>query len=75
MKIIRSDKSGEYYEMYDGIRQCPGPFAKFLEEHSICAQYTMPGTPQQNGVAERPNRALIEMVKSMLSNSSVPISL
>ncbi|KAA0048413.1 retrotransposon protein, putative, Ty1-copia subclass [Cucumis melo var. makuwa] len=53
MKILRSDRGGEYYEKYDENRQCPGPFAKFLESHGICAQYTMPGTPQQNGVAER----------------------
>jgi hypothetical protein len=75
VKIIRSDRGGEYYGRYDGIRQCPGLFAKFLEEHGICAQYTMPGTPQQNGVAERRNRTLMEMVRSMLSNSSVPFSL
>ena len=35
----------------------------------------MPGTPQQNGVAERRNRTLMEMVRSMMSYSSVPISL
>ena len=55
--------------------QCPGPFAKLLESRGICAQYTMPGTPQQNGVAERRNRTLIEMVRSMLSNCSLPLSL
>ncbi|KAL0298745.1 UNVERIFIED_CONTAM: Retrovirus-related Pol polyprotein from transposon TNT 1-94 [Sesamum radiatum] len=31
------------------------PFAAFLKEEGIIAQYTMPGTPQQNGVAERRN--------------------
>ncbi|KAL1565130.1 hypothetical protein AAHA92_07386 [Salvia divinorum] len=35
----------------------------------------MSGTPQQNGVAERRNRTLMEMVRSMLSNSTLPISL
>ena len=35
----------------------------------------MPGTPQQNGVAERRNRTLMEMVLSMMSYSSIPISL
>ena len=35
----------------------------------------MPGTPQQNGVAERRNRTLMEMVRSMLSYSFVPLSL
>lgn len=28
------------------------PFARFLEQESIIAQYTMASTPQQNGVAE-----------------------
>ncbi|RVW83183.1 Retrovirus-related Pol polyprotein from transposon TNT 1-94 [Vitis vinifera] len=75
IKIVRSDRGGEYYGRYDESGQNPGPFAKFLEKHGIRAQYTMPGTPQQNGVAERRNRTLMEMVRSMMSYSSVPISL
>lgn len=51
-----------------------GPFAQFLED-VIVAQYTMPGTPQQNGVAERRNRKLMDMVRSMLSNSELPLFL
>ena len=35
----------------------------------------MLGTPQQNGVVERRNRTLMEMVRSMMSYSSIPISL
>ena len=35
----------------------------------------MPGTPQQNGVAERRNRTLMDIVRSMLSNSTLPLSL
>ncbi|TYK26671.1 Retrovirus-related Pol polyprotein from transposon TNT 1-94 [Cucumis melo var. makuwa] len=50
------NKGGEYYGKYDENGQCFGPLAKFLESHDICAQYTMPGTPQQNGVAERQNQ-------------------
>ena len=75
VKIIRSDRGGEYYGKYDESGQCPGPFAKFLKKHGICAQYTMPGTPHQNGVAERRNRTLMEMVRSMMSHSSLPISM
>lgn len=75
VKIIRSDRGGEYYGKHNESGQCPGPFAKFLEARGICAQYTMPGTPQQNGVAERRNRTLIDMVRSMMSNSSLPMSL
>ena len=72
---MRSDRGGEYYGRYDELGQNLGPFAKFLEKHGIRAQYTMPSTPQQNGVAERRNRTLMEMVRSMMSYSSVPISL
>jgi transposase InsO family protein len=75
VKIIRLDKGGEYYGKYCESGQCPGPFAKLLEKYDICAQYTMLGTPQQNGVAERRNRTLMDMVRSMLSNSTLPLSL
>jgi len=35
----------------------------------------MPGTPQQNGVLERRNRTLMDMVRSILSNSTILVSL
>ena len=35
---------------------------------------TAPGTPQQNGVAGRRNRTLLDMVRSMMSYSTLPIS-
>ena len=52
--------------------QAPRPFAKFLQEHEIVAQYTMSGSPDQNGIAERRNQTLLDMVRSMLSNSKLP---
>jgi len=75
VKIVRSDRVVEYYGRYDESGQHRGPFAKFLKKRGICAQYTMPGTPQQNGVSERRNRTLMDMVRSMLSNSCLPVSL
>ena len=51
-----------------------GPFATFLKEEDIIAQYTMPGTPQQNGVCERRNRTLMDMVRSMIINFDLPLS-
>ena len=75
MKIVRSDKGGEYYERYYKSGQHPSPFSKFLEKHGICTQYTMPSTPQQNGVSERRNRTLMDMVRSMFSNSCLLVSL
>lgn len=41
-----SDKRVGYYKRYTGNGQYPGPFAKFLKSHGICAQYTMLGTQQ-----------------------------
>jgi hypothetical protein len=35
----------------------------------------MPDNPQQSGVAERRNRTLMDMVRSMLSYFTLPISL
>ena len=58
--------------MYDETGRNPGPFARFLYECGIEAQYTMPGTAQQNRVAERRNRTLLEMMRCMLSHSSLP---
>ena len=49
-----------------------GPFAKYLQDYGIVAQYTMPGSPEQNGVAERRNRTLMEMKRSMMSRSNLP---
>jgi len=75
IKIVRSDRGGEYFGRYTDNGQAPGPFAKFLEEHGIVAQYTMLGSPDMNGVAERSNQTLLDMVRSMLSSSKLPISL
>ena len=76
IKNVRSDRGGEYYGKDDGSgEQRSGPFAKFLEECGIVPQYTMPGSLSMNGVAERRNRTLKDMVKSMISHSNLPISL
>jgi hypothetical protein len=37
VKIIISDRGGEYYGKYCESGQCPGIFAKLLEKHGICA--------------------------------------
>ena len=76
IKAVKSDRGGEYYGRYDGSgEQRPGPFAIFLKECGIVPQYTMPGKPSMNGVAERRNRTLKDMVRSMISHSSLPESL
>ena len=45
------------------------PFTKFLQEEDIIAQFIMLDTPQLNGVA------LIDMVRSMINNSSFALNL
>ena len=65
-------ESLDLYGRYNETSQNLGPFSRFLQECGIEAQYTMPGTPQQNGVAERRNRTLLDMVRCMLSHSSLP---
>ena len=76
IKTVRSDRGSEYYGRYDrSDEQHPGPFAKYLMECGIVPQYTMPGTLSQNGVAERQNHTLKDIVRSMISHSTLPESL
>ncbi|GJS35825.1 zinc finger, CCHC-type containing protein [Tanacetum coccineum] len=53
IKSLRTDRGGEYYDPI------------FFQSVGIIHETTVPYTPQQNGVAERKNRALKEMVNSM----------
>ena len=72
IKIVRSDRGGEYYGRHGDVGQHMGPFAKYLQDCGIIAQYTMPGSPEQNGVAERRNHTLKDMMRSMLSGFNLP---
>ena len=49
VKMVRSDRGGEYYVRYNESGCHSSLLSKFLEKRGICAQYTMLGTPQQNG--------------------------
>jgi len=74
IKWVRSDRGGEYYGRYDGSgEQRPWLFANFLEECGIVI--TMPDSPSMNGVTERRNMTLKDMVRSMISHSTLPESL
>ena len=75
IKIVRSDRGGEYYGRHGDLGQCLGPFAEFLQSCGIKAQYTMLGTPEKNGVAERRDRTLMDMVRSTMSRTKLPQSL
>ena len=60
VKALRSDNGGEYtsseFKAYLGIRH----------------ELTVPKSPEQNGVSERINRTLVELVRSMLADSRLP---
>ena len=66
IKTLRSDRGGEYFSL---------EFDNFCETHGIIHQSTAPYTPQQNGVAERKNRTLLDMVNAMLEFSGLPYNL
>lgn len=72
IKVVRSDRGGEYFGKYSEKGQHKGPFALYLEECGIVAQYTTPYTPQQNGVSEIRNMTLMNMVRSMFVRSGLP---
>ncbi|MCO5609511.1 hypothetical protein L7F22_063739 [Adiantum nelumboides] len=63
VQTLRTDRGGEYMS---------GAFKDFLGKKCIKHQCTIPYTPQQNGVAERKNRSLMEMARCMLKAKSLP---
>ncbi|CAJ2639360.1 unnamed protein product [Trifolium pratense] len=63
IKAIRSDRGGEFTS---------NEFLKYCEDNGIRRQLTVPRSPQQNGVAERKNRTILEMARSMLKSKRLP---
>ena len=49
-------------------------FGLHLKQCGIVSQLTPLGTPQHNGVSERRNRTLLDMVRSMMSLTDLPLS-
>lgn len=64
LKILRSDNGTEY---------CNRAMSDFLRTSGIEHQTTVPYNPQQNGVAERMNRTLVEKARCMLFGSNLDI--
>lgn len=62
-KVLRSDRGGEYTGR---------DVEMFLRSNGIQIQHTTAYTPQQNGVAERKNRSLMEMAQCMLIEADMP---
>jgi hypothetical protein len=66
IKILRSDRGGEYF---------PQEFIISCEENGLIHQRSTPYTPQQNGLAERKNRTLVEMLNAMIVSAKLPFNL
>ena len=49
-------------------------FESYLTTEGVRHELTIPNNPEQNGVAERMNRTLVETARSMLVNSNLPCS-
>ncbi|GKA16417.1 retrotransposon protein, putative, ty1-copia subclass, partial [Tanacetum coccineum] len=49
-------------------------FLDHLKDYGIIAHRTPPYTPQHNGVSDRRNRTLLDMVRSMMSQTTLPNS-
>ena len=60
IKVPRTDNSGEF---------CSKEFEEFCKKCGIARQKTTTYTPQQNRVAERMNKMLMERARSMLSGA------
>ena len=63
IKILRTDNGTEYYNSALG---------SFLLENGLVHQSSCVDTPQQNGVAERKNRHLLEVARSLMFTSNIP---
>jgi transposase InsO family protein len=66
IKILRSDRGGEYF---------PTELTLYCEENDIIHQTSAPYTPQQNGLAKRKNRTLVDMVNAMILNAKLSFNL
>jgi hypothetical protein len=63
VKMIRTDNGTEYVNKQ---------FSSFLSENGILHQTSCPDTPPQNGVAERKNRHILEVARSLMFTMNVP---
>nr|GEZ38413.1 hypothetical protein [Tanacetum cinerariifolium] len=65
VKVIRSNNGTEFKN---------SDLNQFCEIKGIKREFSVPGTPQQNSIAERKNRTLIEDARTMLADFILPIS-
>jgi hypothetical protein len=65
IKRFRSDRGGEYLS---------NDFSEYCAEHGIIHETIAPYSPQSNGVGERKNRTLTDLVNAMLDSLGLPES-
>ena len=65
VKTLRTDNGGEYTST---------ELEEYLKKEGIRHELTIQKCPEQNGVAKRLNRTLVEMVRSVLADSQLPKS-
>lgn len=65
-KVFRTDRGLEYMN---------GHLQSFLAQEGIHAQQTVGYAPQQNGIAERMNRTIVEAARTLLKAAQLPLSL
>ncbi|KAG8490786.1 hypothetical protein CXB51_014006 [Gossypium anomalum] len=76
-KIMIEKQTGKqikYLRTDNGLEFCSDEFNRLCKSEGIVRHLTVRHTPQQNGVAERMNRTIMEKVRCMLSNANLPKS-
>lgn len=62
----QTGKKVKYLKNDNGLEYLSNEFNLFCQTKGIIMHKTVPGTPHQNGVAERFNRTLLERIKCMI---------
>ena len=67
------NKNKSFYDMIAEVKYLSYEFDLQLKQCEIVSLLTPPGTPQCNGVSERGNRTLLDMVQFMMSLTDLPL--
>ena len=73
-KMLENEKSSKIVSIWSdhGGEFQNEKFEHFYEKNDIKHNFSAPRTPQQNGVVERKNKSLEELVRTMLNENSLP---